>query len=177
MNIQMDEYKAYRAEVYSEYPEVMRFEATKRMLGIALLCYTGILFVLRVSIAPIDFSDAWGFAGTYMGFVVQLMLLRGAMGTRWKSAWLLGLLIFNQLIVYFHTFSQAGVTSWAEFFELHQYGLLHHPLALGIDILTYIYLALVLLFGLWLTLIPAHRRYADQADSLEQEIKAYFKSR
>lgn len=177
MNRQMEEYKAYRKEVYSEYPEVMRFESTKKMLGIALLCYTCILFVLKISITPVDFSDTWSFAQIYMGFLVQVVLLRGAMGPKWKSAWLLGLLIFNQMIVYFQSLRQAGVDSWEGFLELHRYGLLYHPMALGIDILTYVYLLLVLLFGLWLTLIPAHRQYADQADSLEQEIKAYFKSR
>ncbi|MCM1184525.1 MAG: hypothetical protein NC337_14230 [Roseburia sp.] len=171
---QQEEYIAYRKEVYSEYPEVERFERRKKRVGTVLLGCTVVVYLFRMAVKGVVFEDTWSFASLYMGFFLQLMFISSAMRTRWKSAWLLYLLVFNQIIEYIQAFRQAQVGSWAELFALHRYGFSQYPLETGVDILNYIYTFLVLLFALWLTLIPSNRRYAEQADELEQEIKAYF---
>lgn len=177
MNERQAEYMAYRKEVYSEYPEVERFETTKKRMGRVLMGYAIVLYLFKIAVKGMDVQDTWSFASLYMGFFLQIMFISSAMRTRWKSAWLLYLLVFNELMDFFHSFRQMEINSWERVLELYRYGFANYPLEAVMDMLTWLYILLVLLFAFWLMLVPSHRRYADQADELEQEIKAYFGGR
>lgn len=167
---QREEYRAYRKEVYGEYPEVERFEAMKARMGKCLLLYGLILLLVRVFGLGVPFARGF----FYNGFGIEAIFLLAAMGTKWRMACALYLLAGLHLTSYIGTFTGVGVTSWEAVSRAYPYGSAQHSLAVGANIFSWIYMALILAFAVWLTVVPSHRRYADKADELNQEINAYM---
>lgn len=167
---QREEYRAYRKEIYGEYPEVERFEAVKARLGKCLLLYGLILFLVRVFGLDVPFMRGF----FYNGFGIEAIFLFAAMGTKWRVACALYLLVGMHAAAFAGTYAEVGMASWELLSRVYPYGSSQHSLAVGVDIFSGIYLLLILAFAVWLTAVPAHRRYADKADELNQEINAYI---
>lgn len=166
------QYQEFRKSLYKEYPDVERFEKKKMRMGMFLLCYCLVLYIVKAFV--LNFSIYLIFKGLITGFGVSMIFILAAMGSKWRIACGLYFLTFWQLITYAQIFYTAKLTSWERFRFAYIDGFSQYPLQISLDYLTWLMTLLILGFAMWLTLVPANRRMADQSDVISQQLKAYM---
>lgn len=172
------QYKEYRKSLYKDYPDVERFEQKKRKWLLFLLLYSLMLSVTKalvlwqMSKPPIVVLVL----GSVIGVGMNLIFLAASMGTKWKIAFILYFWFFYNAFNIVITFVRQGVNSLETFVWMYIDGFFQYPLAVSNDVLSWIFILLLLPTAMWLTLIPANRRMAEQSDTLNEQMKQFAAS-
>ena len=98
------------------------------------------------------------------------------MGTKWRMAFILYLWFFYNAYQIATAFLKQGVNSWEAFVEAYVDGFFQYPLAVSSDVLSWIFILLLLPTAMWLTLVPANRKMAEQSDQIYNQMKQYMDS-
>lgn len=172
-----DLYKEYRQSLYRDYPEVDRFEKRKRRWFWFLFLYCLLLGILRaVFLRQMGASLVALVVGTVMGTGMHLIFLAGAMGWRWKVACILYLWFLVNMVNLISTMARQGITSWEAFRWAYVDGFSQYPLAISCDVLSWGFILLLLPTAMWLTLVPANRRMAEESERLNEQLKQFMLS-
>lgn len=176
-----EQYKAYRKELYKDYPTVDKFEMHKRIWAFSLVLIHFITAVLRY----FALSESTGTSAAPAAMVVSLffqlcgsMIILGvfftAMGPKWKYAFLLYVIGIVQLVSYISSFVNGGLDSWEMFLRVYIQGFRYYPVTVIADLLSILYTILILLTAVWLTAVKRNRELAEQSDALNMQIKRDF---
>ena len=169
--------KEYRKSLYRDYPEVDRFEKRKRKWFWFLFFYCLLLWGLRAGIlwqrriSPVALA-----LGLVMGIGMHLIILAGAMGPKWKVAFVLYLWFFLNAVNIISSLVRQGLTSWEAFHWAYIEGFVQYPLEISYDLLSWVYLLLLLPTAMWLSLVPAGRWMAEESEKLYEKMKRFSMS-
>ena len=166
-------YKSHKAELYRDYPDIERFERTKSRILLFMLLYYFVLFTAKAIM--LGSSPAAIVIGVIMNVGINMIFIAAALGPKWKIACMLYLLFLYQAVTYVSSIISAGITSWGEFVYAYVYGFSEYPLQCALDVLTCVYIILLLLLAVWLTLVPENRRKADVSDMLQTKMKEFIR--
>lgn len=174
-----EQYIAYKAEVYRNYPEAARFEKNRRGWTVFILLFYLVTAIMRgcarltlgvygnVGIVPM-------IIGVLAGYLIGASLVFVSI-ERSKITVLLYVIGLAQLVSYMWSFSKAGIDTWEMFVQTNISGFQYYPLSVMANILSIIYSLLLLLTAVWLTAIKRNRKLAEQVDTLNERIKKEFK--
>ena len=165
-------YKSYRTELYRDYPDVLRFERTKSRILLFMICFYCALFVAKA--VMLGTGAVAIVIGVIMNVGVNMIFIAAALGPKWKIAFMLYLLFLYQTVTYVSSIINAGVSSFGEFIDTYVYGFSRYPLQCTLDVLTCVYILLLLLLAMWLTLVPENRRRAEVSDMLQTKMKEFM---
>ncbi|MCI9185608.1 MAG: hypothetical protein HFG61_12260 [Lachnospiraceae bacterium] len=172
------QYKEYRQSLYKDCPQVEVFEKKKRgwfmflmAFSLALQC-TKVLVLWQMARPPIVIL----LLGGILGLGMNLIFLAASMGTKWRMAFILYLWFFYNAYQIATAFLKQGVNSWEAFVEAYVDGFFQYPLAVSSDVLSWIFILLLLPTAMWLTLVPANRKMAEQSDQIYNQMKQYMAS-
>lgn len=170
-------YQARRAELYREHPEAEAFQQSKSRVLKFLLLYCLLLSLGKAVLMGMNGGlIAALVVGFLVGFGMNTIFLAAGMGPKWKLAFVLyGWALYN---VYRSVDSLAGqgITSTSELAAAYRALFAAVPAAAVLDLLSWVFLVLVLLTAAWLTLPPKNRRLAEECEALEEQWKAYIAS-
>ena len=176
-----EQYKAYRKELYKDYPTVDKFEIHKRIWAFSLTLIYFITAVLRNFALRESTGTAAAPAAMVISIFFQLcgsMIILGvlftAMGPRWKYAFLLYVIGIVQLVSYISTFVNGGLNSWDLFLQVYIQGFQYYPVTVIADLFSILYTVLILLTAVWLTAFKHNRELAEQSNALNMQIKHDF---
>lgn len=74
------------------------------------------------------------------------------------------------------TLVKQGITSWEAFHWAYVDGFSQYPLAISCDVLSWGFILLLLPTAMWLTLVPANRRMAEESERLNEQLKQFMMS-
>lgn len=175
------QYKAYRKELYKDYPKVEQFERYKRIWAFILTLLYFITAVLRT----FAYGEAEGTSGVSMAMVFSIffqlcgsLIILGvfltAMGPKWKLAFLLYFYGIVQLIPNILLILNGQIGSWEMFRRVYIEGFQYYPVTVIADLLSTVCIVLILLTAVWLTAFKRNRELAQQSDMLNTQLKKDF---
>lgn len=168
-----EQYEEYRAKVYEGHSEVEKFERRKTRWIWFLVVYGIIIKGIAVFVGNggITFGNLIVFVFASMG--MSTIFLLAAMGPKWRLAIGLYLLVFWNLATFNRELAQVGITTCEKFVKALEQGFRRYPLAICADILSWIYILLVLLTAIWLTLVAHNRELAEQSEELHTQLQKF----
>lgn len=174
-----EQYLAYKAEVYKDYPDEARFEKNRHRWAVFVLQFYLVTAITR--------SCAWIVFGAYDGIGIGLFVISAFAGysigallintfiNRSKLTVLLYVIGLAQLVSYMRSFSKVGIDSWEMLVKTNLSGFKDYPLSVIANILSVIFSLLLLLTAIWLTAFRRNRELAEQVEMLNDKIKKEFK--
>lgn len=174
-----EQYLAYKAEVYQDYPDASRFEKNRHRWAIfVVLVYLFISLVRSITTVTTDVN-----LNANPGVTVVVALASCLVGAFFIFAFienrkltvLLYVIVLLQIVSYLQSFSEFGISSWGELVQAHISAFRYSPLPVAANILSVIYSVLLLLTALWFTVIRRNRELAEQVEMLNDKIKKEFK--
>ena len=175
------QYQEYRKEVYKDYPQVEAFERNKKRWALLLTLMYFITAVLRT----FAYGEAEGISGISMSIVISIffqlfgcLIILGvflmSMGSKWKLAFLLYVYGIVQLIPNILIFLNGKINSSEMFRRVYIEGFKYYPMTVIADLLSTVYIVLILLTAVWLTAFKQNRELAKQSDVLNTQINRDF---
>lgn len=171
-----EQFASYRKTVYADHPQVERFETIKKRIILFLLFSSFLLLFAKVCFASktMSISIIAFIPGFLTAFGINAIFLLCAMGPKWKMAFFLYLLILKDILSAVNTLhTQLGIDSFEKLLRIYINSFQQNPLAVGMDVLSWIYILLVLIAAIWLTLIPTSRELAKQSEVLQMQLKNF----
>lgn len=174
-----EQYLAYKAEVYKDYPDATRFEKNRHRWAVFIvLVYLIISLVRSWTTITTD-----GNLNANMGVTVIVALASCLVGAllifalieNRKLTVLLYVIVLMQIVSYLRSFSEFGIGSWEELVQAHFSAFRYSPLPVISNILSAVYSLLLLITALWFTVIRHNRELAEQVETLNDKIKKEFK--
>lgn len=174
-----EQYLAYKAEVYKDYPDAARFEKNRhRWAVIVVLVYLIISIVRSLTTittnvnlnANLGVTVVVALASCLVGALLILALIENR-----KLTVLLYVIVLMQIVSYLRSFSEFGIGSWEELVQAHVSSFSYSPLPVISNILTAVYSLLLLITALWFTVIRHNKELAEQVEMLNDKIKKEFK--
>lgn len=167
------QYEAYKAKVYEGYSEVEKFEQRKTRWIWFLIVYGIVIKGIAVFMGNggITVSNLIVFIFASIG--MNTIFLLAAMGPKWRLAIGLYLLVFWNLVTFITGMAQVGITTFAIFIRALAEGFKRYPLMICADILSWIYVLLILLTAIWLTLVRHNRELAEQSEELHVQLQKF----
>lgn len=171
-----EQYQAYRRKLYEGYPQVDRFERNKkRWIGFLILMRLFLLLVVTcMQGRTMGVSWVLLVIGMIWGALPSLLILLIAMAPKWQFACILYLLGAQQVLNFVNMLSEIGVQSWGDFSWVVTEGFKQNPLLVSLDVISWIYVLLILLTAVWLTLLPRSRKLAAKSDELNAQMKDFL---
>lgn len=171
----MKQYKEYRSKIFEGYPQVNRFEKNKkRWVGFLILMRLFLLVVvICVQWSMIMSAGVLSIVGIVWGVLPSLLILFLAMAPKWQMSCFLYLLFVQQIMSFVGMLSEIGIQSAGDFLWGVTEGFKQNPLLISLDVVSWVYMLLVLLTAVWLTLIPRSRRLASQVEELNAQMKDF----
>lgn len=170
-----EQYKAYRSKIYGEYPQVERFEKNKkRWIGFLILMRLFLLMVTgyvqeQAMQGPIGLL----IIGLILGVLPSLLILSLALAPKWQFACILYLLAAQQIMNFINMLSEIGIRSLGDFVWSVSEGFRQNPFLISLDVISWIYVLLILLTAIWLTVLPRSRKLAGQSEELVAQLKNF----
>lgn len=170
-----EQYKGYRNKIYEGYPQVERFEKIKkRWIGFLIL----MRLFLMVVVGCVQGQQMQGpvvlwIVGLIIGVSPSLVILVAALSPKWQIACALYLLAVQQIINFVNMLSEIGIQSMGDFIWSVSEGFKQNPFLMSLDVISWIYVLLILLTAMWLTLIPRSRELAKQSEELIAQLKNF----
>ncbi len=170
-------YQARRAELYREHPEAEAFLQSKSRVLKFLLLYCLLLSLGKAVLVGMNGGFVVALAvGFLVGFGTNAIFLAAGMGPKWKLAFVLyGWALYN-LYRSVDSLAGQGIGSVPELAAAYGTLFATVPAVVVLDLLSWVFLVLVLLTAAWLTLPPRNRRLAEECEALEEQWKAYIAS-
>lgn len=175
---EMQKQLEYRKNLYKDYPEVEKFEKKRSHWLLFLFLYVLTLKIIQAVLLRQMNGTSLGILipSVFLGVGMQMIFLAAGMHYNWKLAFVLyGWSLYNIARNIF-TMIKGGVTSWETFRWAYVEGFSQYPLPIISDFLSWLLLLLVLGTAMWLTLVPANRRKAEQSAKLLAQMKEYTSS-
>ena len=95
------------------------------------------------------------------------------MAPKWQLACALYLLAAQQIMNFVNMLSEIGIRSLGDFVWSVSNGFRQNPFLISLDVISWIYVLLLLLTAVWLTLIPRNRALAKQSEELVAQLKNF----
>ncbi len=170
-----EQYKAHRSKIYEAYPQVERFEKNKkRWIGFLILMRLFLLVVVScVQGQAMQGPLGLVILGLIIGVAPSLIILVVAMAPKWQLACALYLLAAQQIMNFVNMLSEIGIRSLGDFVWSVSNGFRQNPFLISLDVISWIYVLLLLLTAVWLTLIPRNRALAKQSEELVAQLKNF----
>ena len=174
-----EQYMAYKAEVYKNYPEAARFEKNRHRWAVFIVLVYLIISIVRswttittdVNLnANLGVTVVVALASCLIGALLIFALIENR-----KLTVLLYVIALMQIVSYLRSFSEFGVGSWGELVQAHVSAFRYSPLPVVSNILSAAYSLLLLITALWFTVIRHNRERAEQVEELNDKIKKEFK--
>lgn len=174
-----EQYLAYKAEVYKDYPDEARFEKNRHRWAVFIVLVYLIISIVRswtTIITDVNLNANMGItvAVALASCLVGALLIFALIENR-KLTVLLYVIVLMQIVSYLRSFSEFGISSWDELVQAHVSSFRYSPLPVISNILTAIYSLLLLITALWFTVIRRNRELAEQVEMLNDKIKREFK--
>lgn len=174
-----EQYNAYRAEVYKDYPEADRFEKNRRTCAGFIVIFYLVTAIFRRYVQIV--SGYYGevnmgsvVIGTLAGCLFGAALIFVSVERRQLTV-LLYIIGLVQLVSYLRSFSEAGLDFWTTVVQSYTQGFRYAPMVILSDMVSIIYTILLLLIAVWLTAFKRNRELAEQVEILNEKIKKEFK--
>lgn len=174
-----EQYTAYRAEVYKDYPEADRFEKNRRACAGFIVFFYLVTAIFRRYAQVV--SGYYGevnmvsvIIGTFAGCLFGAAMIFVSVERRQLKV-LLYIIGLVQLVSYIRSFSEAGINSFEMFLQVYIAGFRYYPMTIISDFLSFVYTVLLLLIAVWMTVFKRNRELAEQVDILNEKIKNDFK--
>lgn len=175
-NAAKERYYACKESVYKDYPQVEKFEKTKKRLlkTTLILC----LILTLSHIYTIQNTASYNiFLVIIMSFLkTDWIFLLAAGVPKWKVALGLYILTFSNISDCISSLTSNGVTSFEELVRIYSYIFHQFPLVAVSDALAIIYMILVLIFAIWLTVPSKNREMAELSEQLNMKISDLMKA-
>lgn len=172
-----EQYIAYKAEVYKDYPDAARFEKNRHRWAIfVVLVYLFISLVRSLTTVTTDvnlnvnMSITVALASCLVGAFFIFAFIENR-----KLTVLLYVIVLMQIVSYLQSFSEFGISSWGELVQAHVSAFRYSPLSVIANILSAVYSLLLLITALWFTVNRHNRELAEQVEMLNNKIKKEFK--
>ena len=174
-----EQYLAYKAEVYKDYPDVARFEKNRHRWAVFIVLVYLIISIVRswttittdVNLnANVGVTVVVALASCLVGALLIFALIENR-----KLTVLLYVIVLMQIVSYLRSFSEFGIGSWEELVQAHVSAFRYSPLPVISNILSAIYSLLLLITALWFTVIRHNKELAEQVETLNDKIKKEFK--
>ena len=111
--------------------------------------------------------------GLIIGVAPSLIILVAALAPKWQLACVLYLLAAQQIMNFVNMLSEIGIQSLGDFVWSVSDGFRRNPFLISLDVISWIYVLLLLLTAVWLTLIPRNRALAKQSEELVAQLKNF----
>ncbi|MBP3475822.1 MAG: hypothetical protein J6K48_05840 [Lachnospiraceae bacterium] len=168
-----EEYKAYRARVYEGHSEVEKFEQRKTRWIWLLIVYGIVMKGIAVFMGNGGITVSNLIMIVLAGMGMNTIFLLAAMGPKWRLAIGLYMLVFWNLVTFITGMAQVGITTFTIFIRALAEGFKRYPLMVCVDILSWIYILLILLTAIWLTLVRHNRELAEQSEELHVQLQKF----
>ena len=174
-----EQYLAYKAEVYKDYPDAARFEKNRHRWAVFIVLVYLIISIVRswtTITTDVNLNTNVGvtvivaLASCLVGALLILALIENR-----KLTVLLYVIVLMQIVSYLRSFSEFGIGSWEELVQAHVSAFRYSPLPVVSNILSAVYSLLLLITALWFTVIRRNRELAEQVEMLNDKIKREFK--
>ena len=168
------QYRAYKEEIYKDYPKVEQFEKKKKIWAGCLTFLYFLAIVLPFSAVPVTpFSIGVGIMLCIVGCVIIYGAFLTVMGPKWKYAFALYVIALAQVISFLRM--MGGSLFMILAFLQHSFeDFWDAPLQTGALCLPLINGVLTLLTAVWLTAFKRNRELAQQSDELNTQINNDF---
>lgn len=168
------QYRAYKEEIYKNYPEVERFEKKKKIWA---GCLTFLYFLAIVlpffAVLVTPFSIGVGIMLCIVGCVIVFGVYMTAMGPNRKYAYILYVIALGQIISFWRMMGGSLFMILA-FLKHSLEDFWNTPLQTGALCLPLINGVITLLTAVWLTAFKRNRELAQQSDALNTQINNDF---
>lgn len=174
-----EQYLAYKAEVYKDYPDAARFEKNRHRWAVFIVLVYLIISIVRswttittdVNLnANMGVTVVVALASCLVGALLIFALIENR-----KLTVLLYVIVLMQIVSYLRSFSEFGIGSWEELVQAHVSAFRYSPLPVISNILSAAYSLLLLITALWFTVIRHNKELAEQVEMLNDKIKKEFK--
>ena len=170
------QYRAYKEEIYKNYPEVERFEKNKKIWAGCLTFLVFLDMVLSFSIVPATMLGIGiGIMLCLVGCVIVFGVYMTTMGTNRKYAYILYIIALRQIISFWRMMGGSLFMILA-FLKYRLEDFWNTPLQTGALCLPLINGVITLLTAVWLTAFKRNRELAQQSDALNRKIRRDFMS-
>lgn len=168
------QYRAYKEEIYKDYPKVEQFEKKKKIWAGCLTFLYFLAIVLPFSAVPVTpFSIGVGIMLCIVGCVIIYGAFLTVMGPKWKYAFALYVIALAQVISFLRM--MGGSLFMILAFLQHSFeNFWDAPLQTGALCLPLINAVITLLTAVWLTAFKRNRELAQQSDELNTQISNDF---
>ena len=174
-----EQYLAYKAEVYKDYPDAARFEKNRHRWAVFIVLVYLIISIVRswttiTTDVNLNANPGVTVVVALASCLVGALLIFALIENR-KLTVLLYVIVLMQIVSYLRSFSEFGIGSWEELVQAHVSAFRYSPLPVISNILSAAYSLLLLITALWFTVIRHNKKLAEQVEMLNDKIKKEFK--
>lgn len=168
------QYRAYKEEIYKNYPEVERFEKNKKIWAGCLTFLVFLDMVLSFSIVPATMLGIGiGIMLCLVGCVIVFGVYMTTMGSNRKYTYILYIIALRQIISFWRMMG-GSLFMILGFLKYRLEDFWNTPLQTGALCLPLINGVITLLTAVWLTAFKRNRELAQQSDELNTQINNDF---
>lgn len=168
------QYRAYKEELYKDYPKVEQFEKKKKIWAGCLTFLVFLDMVLSFSIVPATMLGIGiGIMLCLVGCVIVFGVYMTTMGPNRKYAYILYIIALRQIISFWRMMG-GSLFMILGFLKYRLEDFWNTPLQTGALCLPLINGVITLLTAVWLTAFKRNRELAQQSDELNTQINNDF---
>lgn len=167
-------YRAYKEEIYKDYPKVEQFEKKKKIWAGCLTFLVFLDMVLSFSIVPATMLGI-GIMLCLVGCVIVFGVYMTTMGPNRKYAYILYIIALRQIISFWRMMG-GSLFMILGFLKYSLEDFWNTPLQTGALCLPLINAVITLLTAVYLTAFKRNRKLAEQSDALDRKIRRDFMS-
>lgn len=170
------QYRAYKEDIYKDYPKVEQFEKKKKIWAGCLTFLHFLAIVLPFFAVPVTpFSIGVGIILCIVGCVIIFGVFVTVMGPNRKYAFILYVIALGQVISFWRMMGGSLFMILA-FLQHSLEDFWNTPLQTGALCLPLINAVITLLTAVYLTAFKRNRKLAEQSDALDRKIRRDFMS-
>lgn len=177
-SIVKEQYTAYKAEAYKDYPEAAQFEKNRHKWAIFIVLVYLITSIVRswteiTTDVNLNVNTSITVVVALASCFVGILLLFASIENR-KLTVLLYVIGFVQLVSYVQSLSEFGINSLAMFVQIHVAGFKYSPGPALSNVLSIITTMLLLITAVRYTVIRRNRELAEIVEMLNEKINKEF---